>query len=262
MRIRRFALFLVVAGLITPILGSAQSQAVENQAGSGFGAVLPTKTDPPATPVNNSVVSVRELKMAGKGESAFQKGTRLLLKGDARGSLAYFERTLAKDPGYYRAYHNLGLAQYQLGDRERAEDSFQRAIDLTKGGFAPSEFALGMILFEKREFPQAEALIQRGLALDPGSSIGEYFLGVVQLALNRVADAERSAQEALLRSADQAEAHILLAQIHQRDHNPYAVEADVAAYLKVDPHGRMEKYAHVLLQRAQKEISENPDAGR
>jgi len=213
------------------------------------------KSPQPATPVNDSVVSVDELKMSGKAESVFVKGTKLLQKGDARRSLVYFKRALAKDPEYYRAYHNLGLAQYLLGDKARAEESFQKAIDLTNGGYAPSQFALGAILLEERKYRQAETLIQNGLIMEPGSALGKYLLGLVQFASERLTDAERSANDALFRSADQTEAYILLAQIHARLHEPYSVEADVAAYLKLDGHGPLAGEANLLLQRAQMEIS-------
>jgi tetratricopeptide (TPR) repeat protein len=207
------------------------------------------------TPRNDAVVSVRELGMGDKAESAFAKGTRLLQKGDAQESLIYFQRALAKDPGYYRAYHNMGLAHYQLGDRAQAEQDFQESINLTNGGYTPSQFALGMILCEKQEFREAERLIQNGLAMEPGSAVGKYFLGLVQFAMNRPAEAERSARDALWRNADQAEAHILLAKIHERAHKPYAVTRDVAAYLELDPHGPLESEATGLLQRAQQRIS-------
>jgi tetratricopeptide (TPR) repeat protein len=254
MQISKLTLLLAAAELITPLLCLAQSPAIDNRAASTAARA--------ATPVNDSVVSAQELKMSGKAEPAFRKGTDLLLRGDARGSLVQFERALDEDPSYYRAYHNLGLAQYRLGEKELAEKAFQRAIDLTNGGFAPSQFALAMILFEKRQFRQAEALIQHGLDMDPGSALGKYLLGVVQFALNLLPDAERSAHDALRRSADQAEAHILLAKIHERHGDPYAVQADVAAYLKLYPHGPLEHEANALLQRAQEEISRRADASR
>ena len=192
--------------------------------------------------------------MSEKALATFAKGTRLLQKGDVEASLPYFQRAIAKEPDYYQAYHNLGLAHYRLGDTARAEEDFQKSIDLAKGGFAPSQFALAMILCEKQEFQQAEKVIENGLAMDPGSAVGKYFLGVVQFALNRTEKAEKSAQDALWRNASQADAHILLAKIHERNHNPDAVIAEVVAYLQLDPHGPLENEARELLQRAQQEI--------
>lgn len=212
----------------------------------------------PATPRGDLVVSVQELQMSGKAESAFAKGTRMLQHGDAQGSLDYFRRALAMDPGYYRAYHNLGLANYQLGDTEQAEADFQKSIELSNGGYAPSQFGLAMMLCEKQEFREAEKLIQSGLEMEPGSSIGKYLLAVAQFAMNRPMEAEKSAHDALWRNANQAEAYILLAKIHERNHNPHAVMAEVATYLKLDPHGPLENEARKLLQRAQQEIDGEP----
>lgn len=215
------------------------------------------KMDEPATLRNDFVVSAEELRMSGKAEPLFAKGTKLLQKGDFARSIVYFQRAIEKDAGYYRAYHNLGLAYQQLGDLDQAEEAFQKSIDITYGGYAASQFALAMILCEKREFQEAERVVQSGLAMEPGSALGKYFLALVQLALNRPLDAEKSAHDALWRNANQAEVHVLLAKIHERERNPYAVVMDVAAYRKLDPHGPLESEANTLLRRAQLEISQN-----
>ena len=207
-----------------------------------------------ATPKNESVVSVQELRMSENAKSAFEKGTRLLQKGDAERSVTYFQRAIAKEPNYYQAYHNLGLAHYRLGETARAEEDFQKSIELANGGFAPSQFALAMILCEKHEFQQAEKLIENGLAMDPGSAVGKYFQGLVQFALNRNGEAEKSAHDSLWRSAAQADAYILLAKIHNRTHNPQAVMADVGAYLQLEPHGPLEDEARALLLEARQAI--------
>ena len=214
----------------------------------------------PPVPINDGSVSVHELRMSGKADSAFEKGVRLLQKGDIQGSVAYFQRALARDPGYYRAYHDLGLAYLQLGETARAEEDFQKSIDLTNGGYAPSEFAMAIILCQRQQFQQAARQIQNGLAMDPGSALGKYFLGLVQFALNQPSEAEKSAHEALWRSANQADAHILLAKILEASHNPRAAMAEVAAYLKLDPHGPLESEAKQLRDRAQRELDQQPAA--
>ena len=221
-----------------------------------------TRSVKAATPVNDCIVSVHELLMSGKELRLFEKGTKLLQKGNARDSVPYFERALAKDPGSYRAYQNLGLAEYQLGDKDKAEESLQRAIELTGGGYAPAQFALAMILFEKGRFRQAEGLIQQGLIVQPGSSTGKYFLAEVEFALNRLPDAEVNARAALQRDPKQADAHILLAEIHERSHNPYAVQKDIAAYLKLAPGGAREEEANLLFEWAQSEIKQTAGSSR
>jgi Tfp pilus assembly protein PilF len=184
---------------------------------------------------SNYVVSVQELRMAGKGHAAFEKGSRLLEKGDPTGSLPYLEKAIAQFPEHYLAYYDLGVAHSRLGHTADAEQAFQKAIDLTKGNFALPQFGLGAILCQKAEFTQAEALLQRAVDLEPGSPVGKYYLGWAQFGLNRLIAAERSLEQALLRNANFAQAYLLLANIHVHQRKLPAAANDLESYLKLDP---------------------------
>lgn len=219
------------------------------------------KAEEAAGPVNNNVVSVRELKMSGKAEKTFIKGTQLLLKGQAAQSLAYFDRAIAKDPSYYRAYHNLGLAYLRLGRTQEAERALQKAIDLTGGGYAPADFAMGCLaLPQDEDYRRAETVIQRGLEIDPGSATGKFCLAMAQFALNRTAEAERNAEQVLRRNRDLPEAHFLLAAIHEREHNSPAVMEDLTEYLRLEPNGARSDEARSLLTKTQIMMSHPPTA--
>src|SRR6202171_3763910 len=178
------------------------------------------------------VVSVQDLKMESKGHAAFDKGSRLLEKGDTAGSLAYLEHAIAESPEHYKAYYDLGVAHFRLGHLAEAEQAFQKAIDLTGGGFAPPQFGLGATLCQKQEFLQAETILQRGGELESGSAVRQYYRAWAQFGLNRLVEAERSAEQALLRNANLAEAYLLLARIHQRQRNMPAVAKDLEVYVK------------------------------
>ena len=214
------------------------------------------RTEEAATPMSNDVVSMQELKMSGRAEKAFNKGTRLLQKGLTAQSVAYFSRALAKDPTYYRAYHNLGLAQLRLGHTQEAERAFQKAIDLTGGGYAPTDFAMGMALCQEEDYRRAEIVIQKGLEMAPGSANGKFYLALVQFALNRPVEAEKSAEQALSRNSDLPEAYFLLAGIHQRERNQPAIERDLREYLRLDPNGPHSQEAQALLDGAQRDMAE------
>jgi len=165
---------------------------------------------------SNYVVSVQDLRMSGKGQKAFDKGSHLLAKGDAAASLVYLERAIAEYPEHYKAYYDLGVAHFRLGHTADAERAFQKSIDLTGGNFAPPQFGMGAILCQNQDFVQAEKILQRGLDVEPGSAIGKYYLGWAQFALNRLVEAERSVRQALVRNAKLAEARALLETIHRR----------------------------------------------
>ena len=204
-------------------------------------------------PINEAVVSVRDLRRSDKARKDFEKGAQLLLKGDAQGSLAYFEQAIVQDKNSSPAYYNMGLAYFRLGNMEEAEQAAQTTIDLTGGRFALADFLMGVVLGKKQEFQQAEIVIQRGLDVDPGSALGELFLGWMQFDLNQTSDAERSAQKALFRKADLAEAFYLLAQVHYREHRRWEMIADLQNFLKLDPHGPDSDVARSLLTREQNE---------
>jgi tetratricopeptide (TPR) repeat protein len=219
------------------------------------------KTEEAASPITNDVVSAQELKMSGKADKVFSKGTRLLQKGLTAQSVPYFNRAIAKDPTYYRAYHNLGLAQLRLGRAQQAECAFQKAIDLTGGRYAPTDFAMGMALFQEEDYRRAEAVIQKGLEMTPGSANGKFYLALVQFALNRPAEAEKNAEQALSRNSDFPEAYFLLAGIHQREKNRPALERDLREYLSLEPEGPHSQQARTLLFDAQRDRGETIASG-
>jgi len=237
MRVAGFFLFFGVMALLTPAVCFAQTPA--NSSG----------------PRGDYTISVQELAMPHKAARAFEKGTRLLLKGDAKASVPYFRTAIELAPSSYRAYHNLALALSRLGQLDAAEQQFQKSIDLTGGGFAPSLFGLSMVLYHRADFRGAETLIRRGLFVAPGSGVGEYCLGLVQYSLGDISSAERSAVEALNRNPGDADPHVLLGRIHEQQHNPSAVVSDVQAYLKLEPKGALHADALELLRRAQQDLS-------
>lgn len=96
------------------------------------------------------------------------------------------------------------------------------------------------------------------LELDPGSATGKYFLGLVQLGLNRLGEAESSIQEALSLRANFGEAYFVLGTIHHLQHNPYAAVQDLQTYLKLAPRSSLRNEAASLLEAAQREIDHMP----
>jgi tetratricopeptide (TPR) repeat protein len=173
--------------------------------------------------------------MGRRGHAAFDKGSQLLDKGDTLRSIPYLEQAIAENPEHYMAYYDLGVAHFRLAQQTEAEQAFQKAIDLTKGNFALPQFGLGAILCQKSEFPQAVTLLQRALDLEPGSAVGKYYLGWAQFGLDRLVEAERTLEQALLRNANFAQAYFLLARIHHRQHNLPAMLRDLESYLKLEP---------------------------
>jgi len=212
------------------------------------------QTAVPSNTHTASMVSVHELPLPPKAEHAFAVGTRLLLKGNAEGSLAYFLKARDEAPFSFRPYHNLGLAYYNLNQLDAAGENFQKSIDFTDGRFAPSVFGLAMVLYRKSDYQSAENLTLQGLLLQPGSGVGRYCLGLARFSQGRLHEAEASAREALALDPDESDAHVLLARIHERQNVPSAQLMEAEAYLKAAPNGALRASANELAKRARETL--------
>ena len=206
---------------------------------------------------SNYVVSVRDLKMDGKSRGSFDKGSHLLAKGDTAGSIGYLQQAIAEFPEHYKAYYDLGVAYFRLGQATDAEEAFQKAINITGGSFAPPQFGLGALLCQRQDFLHAAALLERAVDLEPGSAVGRYYLSWAQFGLNRLIEAERNAEQALSRNSNLAEAYLLLARIHQRQQNAPAVSRDLEFYLKAEPNKALAQH---FTQRIQVEMAQSTAA--
>jgi tetratricopeptide (TPR) repeat protein len=205
--------------------------------------------------LDSSVVHVQELAMPPKAARAFEKGTALLHKHEPQASLVYFQKAIELAPNLFPPYHNLAIAHYNLGHLEDAADNFKKAIDLSKGSFAPSFFGLAMVSFQCAQFAEAQRLVQQGLLVEPGSAVGKLSLGLTQYSLGQTVDAQQSALEALRIDPHIGAAHLLLAHIHERLHDPNAVVADVDSCLKNTSNNNVHAEALALLQRAQRDLA-------
>jgi len=186
-------------------------------------------------------VSVRELRIPGKGRNAFEKGLQRLAKNDVVGSRTQFERATTAFPDYYEAYYHIGVADLRLSREEEAVQAFQKAIDLSGGHYAWAQFALGLLLCRRGECAEAETVIRQGMDQDGGSATGHLFLSVALFRLNRLEEAEKSAREALMRKPGFALTYLVLADVHGR-RGEYARQLqNLDAYLKLEPDGPASK---------------------
>src|SRR5258708_28911680 len=97
---RRFRNFLFIIVLVSPAnLFSAR--------------ICSGQPDPKATR-SNYVVSVQDLKMAGKGHAPFDKGSHMLAKGETQKSIPYLEDANPQAPAHYQPYFYLAFPHSRL----------------------------------------------------------------------------------------------------------------------------------------------------
>ena len=225
--------------------------------GSAPGVVITLRKARAAAPIETAgyKVSVHDLKVPGKARHEFAKGLERLQKRDFAGGLDHFKEATHAFPDYYEAFYQIGLAHMELRHGDEAEQALQRAIDLSGGGYAEAQFALGALLCDRREYPEAERVLRRGIEVDANSWKGHLFLGQALFAQNRLEEAEKSAQEVLLRRSDIASAYVLLANIHIRRHEYVLGVKDLDTFLNMKPEGPTSDQARAVRAAAQRVVS-------
>lgn len=215
-------------------------------------------------------ISVRELSIPRKAHEDMLKGLNLLYqKSDYRGSIEQFQRAIKEFPSFYEAYGQMAVAYMDLGDIASEEDALKKSIDVSQQHYSDAYFALATLYVDKKRFADAEPIARKGVELDDTSWSGHFELASALFGLDRYPEAEAEAKTAAQRQPDDADTHLLLANIHIRLRNYSAVLDDVDTYLKLNPNGaQAEQARHVrdqvqaVLQKAQSDAAENdsPDA--
>jgi Tfp pilus assembly protein PilF len=182
-------------------------------------------------------VSVRELKIPEKAREEYRMGMECMGKSDSMGSVNHFTKAIKVFPGFYEALSQLGMAKIHMGIMEEARQAFQVAIDLSKGRFAPAQFGFGYLLYREGKPSEAEAILRRGLEVDANAPEGHVILGMALLALDRLDEAEKSAEEALLRKPGYAEAYLVRADVNAKRKNFRGQVQNLEAYLRLEPKG-------------------------
>lgn len=196
-----------------------------------------------------TTVSVRELKIPPKAQNFYEKGLQRLNKDPAE-SAQYFTKAIDKYAEYYEAYYELGQAQRRLNQPNEAMESFQKSIDLSGGKFAQASFAFGLLLCNQGKAQEAERIVRSGLEHDSNMPYGHLAMGVILLHLRRPAEAEKSANEVLLRNAHIPDAYLVLADAHGAQNNYAAEVNDLDAFLKLVPDGPRSDLARGLRKAA------------
>jgi tetratricopeptide (TPR) repeat protein len=223
--------------LILPLLCSAQSDLRKSN-------LAPSDN-------TSAIVSARVLRIPEKALRAFNKGSQFLAAREPARSISEFERAIKTFPGFYEAYYKLGIAELDLQRSADAQEAFGKSIELSDARFASPYFALGLALCNENQLAEAETTIRIGLGLDPDDAAGNFTLAWVLFSAARLPDAEKSARQAILHSANFAMAYLLLGQIHRQQHNLPELLADLDAYLKLEPDGPRSDAARLVRTQAQ-----------
>src|ERR1700730_3629690 len=204
---------------------------------------------------HTSPISTHELSMPNKARTLMESGKKKVYTDkNVQAGLEDCRRAVAVAPGYYEAHYQIALADLILGQRDLAEKSFRKAIEVSGDKYGDAYIGLGTGMLDKRDFSEGEKTIRRGIELSPDSWLGHYELGRALLNQDRIEDAEKAALQARSLAPNAAIIYRLLSNVHLRQKNYPALLGDIDAYLKLDPDSPAGVRAKQMREEVQQKI--------
>jgi tetratricopeptide (TPR) repeat protein len=130
-----------------------------------------------------------------------------------------FRHALVLDPGYVKAYDNLGLALDALGRSDEAIKSYEEALRLNRARGAHSPWPalnLGLLLTRLGRLEEAEPLFRESAREDPRFAPAPYQLGIVLEKKGQAAEAMAALGQAAALDPRYPEPHYALARLYRR----------------------------------------------
>jgi tetratricopeptide (TPR) repeat protein len=252
LRAERYILRVQAAGFAT------EEMAVDLGVLSQRGVSVTLKELPagPAVPQQPSI-SAHELSMPEKARELLNTGKRKLYnERNASGALKDFQAAVRKAPEYYEAYYQMGVAYLALQKEEEAEKQFRKSAEISEDRYGDADIALGKLLLRRNEDSEGEALLRRGLAVNPQSWSGQVELGNLELSRGHVELALAAGDKAKSLAPQQATVYRLLALGHLKERNYSALVVDLDSYIRLDPDSPAGASAKELRAQVERQIAQ------
>src|SRR6185436_739004 len=132
---------------------------------------------------------------------------------------AKFEKAIALNSGFVKAYDNLGLCRERMGKSNEAIQQYQRSVKLNRDNKVHSPWPpldLGILLVKSSRFVEAEVLYRESLQLDANFADAHYQLGVLMEQQNKTNEAMEELKRAGLLAPANPQSHYALARVYRR----------------------------------------------
>ena len=180
-------------------------------------------------------VSSHELSLPPAVRDSLASGRQALYaRNNPSDALKHFDQALKKSPGCNEAKYESGIAYLKLQKTSDAMSNFRQALKLSNGKFGDADIALGTLLIDAGQPEDGEKALREGIALSPGSWMGFYEVGKLEVRKGNLAEAETSAAQARSLAPNVAMIYQLLSIIHLRRQNYPALLQDIDNYLQLD----------------------------
>jgi Tfp pilus assembly protein PilF len=132
-------------------------------------------------------------------EAHYELGLWLYRRLQHAEAVPHFEVVAARRPADARALDYLALSLERLGEAERAERAYRRALELSAGPFADPflDYYYGRFLLKQDRLDESRSHLDRAVARHPYERAAHYERAKLSLQLKEYAAARESAERAL-----------------------------------------------------------------
>lgn len=134
-------------------------------------------------------------------------------------AVTWFEKAIALDSDFMKAYDNLGLCLESLGKFDEAIQQYQHAIRLNREHNTHSAWPslnLGTLLVKLNRLEEAEPLFKESVQYDPNFAQAHYQFGVLLGKQNKTAPAVEELQRAATLDPAYSQPHYALARVYRQ----------------------------------------------
>ncbi|MBE9537359.1 MAG: tetratricopeptide repeat protein [Proteobacteria bacterium] len=180
----------------------------------------------------------RSLLLDAKSPMAHKTlGTTYFASGKPEEAIEEFERAVDMEPGYARAWLNLGSSYHRIGDIKTAASHFARAAELKNDPLAEAlaHYNLAALSYEKGDYTKALSSYDKAKTILPKYHNIYYGMGITLMQLDRDKEAVDLFKKAIELKAGDADFHMGLASAYHRLGKKAEAKAAYYRALDIDP---------------------------
>ncbi len=185
----------------------------------------------------SDTISVAGYQIPREAKREYEQGLRDRKRGDCKKAIPHFQQATAAYEKYGEAFNELGACLKEMANFEKAEQSFQKAIQYDPTIYASMNLA--DLYAERKRFAEGEDILRRSLAKHP--SEGDLYFGLARIRFDQgdLSGAEQAALEAHPKLHRSADVHLLLAKIYLKLQRYSDLVIQLQTYLAENPKGPM-----------------------
>jgi Flp pilus assembly protein TadD len=187
--------------------------------------------------VQGSAISVTSMLVPGNARKEFEKGDKEARNNKLQPATEHLQKAVAAYDNYAAAWNELGRIYSATHEMEKARQAFAKAI-LADPKYVPPYVSLASLQIQNEEYQDAVDTAGKALELSPGLEVANFLQAVGSFKLDRLDDAQKSAEEAEKGPHQNlTQVHVLLADLFMQKKDYSSAAAQMRAYLKEAPKG-------------------------